>query len=250
MIYIDNLTVFNGVELSRWVLVDDIKRPVQPKRRLTTTLAPGQQVPYMSVEGYEPYTITLHARLRKHALADIPACRNALSAALIVDEPKRLLLPDDVTRSYLAMYQGDDAITISESKTELTLSFLIVDPIAYGATHELAITDGDKHEIVVGGTQPTYPRFSIDASHASGTVGIVITKYGADDVPDKLVKISASVGVIIVDMERERAYTQGASAARIDLSSDFFSLTDGDKVRITCNASGWSARMSWEERYV
>lgn len=248
--FTDNTFIFNGVPLDDIFLAEHVSRPVGAHKRFTQY--PIIQGSTVNSSGFEAETIKVTGTLLGETPQEVLQARVKLTQVLT--EPAgevRITFPDDLGMlTYSGFYVGGCEVTGNIVNPELTLAFFIPRMIAYGATHELAINDGDKHEVVVGGTQPTYPRFSIDASKASGTVGIVITKYGADDVPDKLVKISASAGVVIVDMERERAYTQGASAARIDLSSDFFALTDGDKVRITCNASGWSARMSWEERYV
>lgn len=246
MIYIDNLTVFNGVELSRWVLVDDIKRPVQPKRKVTTTFVPGQQVPHVSIDGFEPYTITLHARLRKHALAEVVEYRRALTQALLANKPARLILPDDTSRSYLAIYQGDDTISIFENKTELELTFLIIDPIAYGARHSQAVYARSDAPLNIGGTQPTYPTFTL-TTHTSGVT--TIKKYHNNKFTHYLNVHTDTAGTIIIDCEQESVTHTGGGKAYVDLASDFFTLEAGDMV-VPSITEPDKLIVTWEDRYV
>lgn len=162
-----------------------------------------------------------------------------LAEALHSERPCKLILPDDRTRSYMAIYAGGDTFKTQLYKTEFTLTFQLVDPIAYGAHHK---EHYNKHMAAfTGGTYEARPviRVKPEAGTAywevrnmtSGRyVGVHANFSGASD--------------LVIDMQLERVTLNGYDAA-VDLDSDFFSMSTGDELTAT---TGYT--IEWEERFI
>lgn len=235
----ENLTVFNGIDISRLIIVENIDRPVLAKHRLDSKQLPGAGYLHVASNGYEAPVIKLSCRLRHPRLHDVADALHELAEALHTEQPCRLILPDDRTRSYMAMYAGGDTFKTQLYKTEFTLTFQLVDPIAYGAHHK---EHYNKHMAAfTGGTYESRPviRVKPEAGTAywevrnmtSGRyVGVHANFSGASD--------------LVIDMQLERVTINGYDAA-VDLGSDFFSMSTGDELTAT---TGYT--IEWEERFI
>lgn len=106
-------------------------------------------------------------------LIDSAANRRAafsqLGQWLMVDEPKPLYLPDTPDRYYLAVPNGAIELERCIKADKATVTFLLVDPIAYGETKTATIPSGGSVTINVGGTAPTEPTITASAAVRNST---------------------------------------------------------------------------------
>lgn len=92
----------------------------------------------------------------------LPEKLELLAEWLYYDEPKELILGDNLNRYYVAKFTGDSNIKESFLVGEGTLTFLCTDPFIKGAEIEKQIpTDLEEvYEVVNSGTAETYPKMS------------------------------------------------------------------------------------------
>lgn len=235
----ENLTVFNGIDISRLVIVEDVERPVLAKRKLDAKQLPGAQGSYIMARGYETATIKLSCRLRRPRLHDVADTLHELARALQTNEPCKLVLPDDRTRSYMAIYVGGDTFKSDLYKTKFTLTFELADPIAYGAHHKEHFAK--KQRVYTGGTYSTRP--IVRVVPPQGTTYWEVRNY----TTGRYIGVKRNfdgVSQLVIDMQLERA-TLNKHDAAVDLYSDFFSISTGDVLTATSEYT-----IEWEERFI
>jgi predicted phage tail component-like protein len=106
----------------------------------------------------------------------LPQKLEELSAWLLYDEPKELILGDNPNRYYLAKFTGDSNIKESFLVGEGTLTFLCTEPYIYGLEREILIpTDyaGEELEIVNTGNAETFPRMRFEITRDVTNFSIV-----------------------------------------------------------------------------
>lgn len=89
---------------------------------------------------------------------------SSLAQLLNVDEPKQLVLPDTPSWYYLAIPNGELKPERHIDGEIVDLSFMLVDPIAYGAEQSVTIPAGGSVSFTVDGTAPTYLYMSTSRS--------------------------------------------------------------------------------------
>lgn len=238
----ENLTVFNGIDISRLVVVGDVERPVLAKRKLDTKQLPGAQGSHITALGYETATIKLSCRLRSSRLRDVAATLHELAHVLQTDKPCRLILPDDPERSYLAIYVGGDAFKSDLFKTKFSLTFQLADPVAYGAHYEKRIT-AQEQVFFTNGTYQTRPIIRCVPNNTryikfrNKTTGEYVGIHANFDGTSELV----------IDCTLERATINGRDT-QVDLDSDFFALNSNDILQKDGDVDSYV--LEWEERFI
>lgn len=235
----ENLTVFNGIDISRLVIVEDVERPVLAKRKLDVKQLPGAQGSYIMARGYETATIKLSCRLRRPRLHDVADMLHELARVLQTDEPHKLILPDDPTRSYQAIYAGGDTFKSDLFKTKFSLTFQLVDPIAYGAHHKEHFAK--KQRVYTGGTYSMWP--IVHVVPPQGTTYWEVRNMTSGRYVGVHANFSGASGLVI-DMQLERVTINGYDAA-VGLDSDFFSISTGDTLTATTEYA-----IEWDERFI
>lgn len=267
----ENLTVFNGIDISQLIVVEDVARPVLAKRKLDTKHVPGVQGSYIMAHGYETVTIKLSCRLRYPRLHDIADTLHELAHVLQTDEPHKLILPDDPTRSYQAIYAGGDTFKSDLFKTKFSLTFQLVDPIAYGGHHKETIKphkDGTTEDIMlVGGTYPTKPKITFTVGKSATSTEVLGFTELMNKTAGKRISLTGnfkSAQIIEIDCELERVtvsdftikkYSNGEEMVKTnprylapDIESDFFDIKDGDILYHSPNI--YTYTIEWDERYL
>lgn len=155
--------IYNGFDLSKYIFVDSITKYVSPKlkfQQANTSISS-----YVQGYGYEPFVIRVNASILAYKPHEIAQARRIIAQALMSHTPKKLLLPDDTGLYYKALYIGGSEVGAFTQAPDITLEFLVPDPIAYGGHHEERVQthkDGTTEDIMlVGGTYPTKPKITI-----------------------------------------------------------------------------------------
>lgn len=244
--YTDNNFIFNGVLLNRLFVAEKVIRPVGARKRFTQS--PIAQGAAINAFGYEAGPIKVAGNLLGETLQEVLQARIELTR--ILTEPAgevRISFPDDLgLLMYSGFYIGGCEITSNDVNPELTLQFFIPRLIAYGARHSQAVYARSDAPLNIGGTQPTYPTFTLK-KHTSGVT--TIKKYHNGAFTHYLNVHTDTAGTIIIDCEQESVVHTGGGKAYVDLASDFFTLEAGDMV-VPDIIDPDTLIVTWEDRYV
>ncbi|WP_054722694.1 distal tail protein Dit [Lacticaseibacillus nasuensis] len=182
--------IYNGVELSQWIDVTDVQRNVGTAHSNTMVKvgqSDGQLWQYMSRDAK---TITVTGIITNANLANL---RRELAAAIDVDEPKQLIVGDDIGVYYLAIYDSQPTIAEDWRSGTISLSFIVPDGVARSLTTTTATnTDGtDTVSFNNAGSYKSYPVITATMSGDNGFLGLASSaggylEFGDAESPDKI----------------------------------------------------------------
>lgn len=253
--------IFNGCDLSPYLLVTNVSREIVPKRAVQTQQISAQTLvaPY----GFEPMTLKVTCSLIGESMQDIAGVRRMLAEVLYTQEPKKLLLPDERGTYYYALYAGGAIPQELVKYPTVELEFLVPDPIAYGGHHKETIqTHGDRTTedvMLVGGTYPTKPKITIACEPncypmeiANKTTGKKIS-FVWDFKDDQVVTIDCELERVSVSTVTQNPHGGEMLKANtrdipLSLESDFFDIKDNDILYHSRLISAYT--IEWDERFL
>lgn len=97
--------IFGGIDLTPYLLVTKVTRPIVPKVRLDETEVPGMDGSHIRATGLEPVEIPVDCNIVGGSLDEVAEARAVLASALSGGE-KALVLDDAPERYMLARYRG------------------------------------------------------------------------------------------------------------------------------------------------
>lgn len=231
--------VFDGNDLSPYILVTDVSRQVMPKRRITQTQVPGMDGALVSGVELDPVEITVKGCILRRTMEDVSRARRDLAKALSSKVPAPLFLPDEAGTYLMALYEGGAEPSALMQTPEVELAFLCADPVAYGQTRWQQVS-GTAY-VEAGGTYPAAPVVTVKPP-AGGYWQITDVDTG------EYVRVDASFTgsqTVVMDFASGRCTINGADH-RVDISSDFFRLDGVTRVKV----SAGTATLEWNERWV
>lgn len=179
-------------------------------------------------------------------VADRWAAFSQLGKWLMVSEPKHLVIPDTPDRYYLAVPSGSLDIERCIDGDKTTVTFLLVDPIAYGQTQTASLPSGGSVSITIGGTAPT--ALAITANSAVRDSTSLVWGVRADNADFLHVATgSASSRKVVLDCGA-RTLTVAGSVKIPTLDSDWLVLSPGSHTLAMDNGTG-AATVTWVERW-
>lgn len=253
--------IYNGFDLSKYIFVDSITKYVSPKlkfQQANTSIGS-----YVQGYGYEPFVIRVNASILANKPHEIAQARRIIAQALMSFTPEKLLLPDDTGIYYKALYIGGSEVGAFTQAPDITLEFLIPDPIAYGGHHEERVQthkDGTTEDIMlVGGTYPTKPKITIACEPNYYPMEIANKTTGKKIC---FVEDFKSNQVVTIDCELERVSVStvapnpnGGEMLKANthdiplfLESDFFDIKDNDILYHSPTISAYT--IEWDERFL
>lgn len=253
--------IYNGFDLSKYIFVDSITKYVSPKlkfQQANTSIGS-----YVQGYGYEPFVIRVNASILANKPHEIAQARRIIAQALMSFTPEKLLLPDDTGIYYKALYIGGSEVGAFTQAPDITLEFLVPDPIAYGGHHEERVQthkDGTTEDIMlVGGTYPTKPKITIacDPSFypmeiANKTTGKKIS-FVEDFKDNQVVTIDCelervSVSTVAPNPNGGEMLKANTHDIPLFLESDFFDIKDNDILYHSPTISAYT--IEWDERFL
>jgi len=175
--------------------------------------------------------------------------RNAFSTLgmwLNVDEPKKLVLPDTPDRYYMAIPSGSlDLQRYIEAETA-SVTFDIVDPIAYGREVTVTVPSGGSVTFNVGGTYKTKPRIESSAVRDSTALVWSLKLDNLDHI--HVATGSADATTVKLDCD-ERTCKVGNQVSMITLDSDWLELEPGTHTLVMDYGTG-AATVTFNERWL
>lgn len=253
--------IFNGRDLSPYLLVTNVSREIVPKRAVQTQQISAQTLvaPY----GFEPMTLKVTCSLMEESMQDTAKTRRVLAEALYTQEPKKLLLPDERGTYYYALYAGGATPQELVKYPTVELEFLVPDPIAYGGHHEERVQthkDGTTEDVMlVGGTYPTKPKITIACEPnycpmeiANKTTGKKIC-FVEDFKSNQVVTIDCdlervSVSTVAPNPNGGEMLKANTRDIQLFLESDFFDIKDNDILYHSPSIDAYT--IEWDERFL
>ena len=235
----DQNIVFNGTDLSPYILVTDVTRQVVPRRRITQTQVPGMDGALVSSVELDPVEVTVKACILRRLMPDVANARRTLAAALSSKEPAPLFLPDESGTYLMALYEGGAEPSSLINVPDLELVFLAADPVAYGE-HRAQEVSGTT-VIDAGGTYQARPVVTVRPPSGSYWQ---VTNVDTGE----FVRVDAGFNgsqTLVLDFAARRCTVNG-SDHRVDISSDYFALDGVQSVMV----SGGTASFEWDERWL
>lgn len=231
--------IFGGIDLTPYLLVTKVTRPIVPKVRLDETEVPGMDGTHVRATGLEPVEIAVDCNIVGGSLDEVAEARAVLASALSGGE-KALVLDDAPERYMLARYMGGAEQGRNAHMPNLTLGFYCADPAAYGQRRSEQVA-ASQRAVAAGGNYRAYPTVTCrPPAGSSWTITNVST--------GRFVRVEASftgAQTVVLDMRVERCTVNGADWP-VTVASDFFSLDGVQQIK----TSGGTATLEWEERWL
>ena len=147
--------IFGGIDLTPYLLVTKVTRPMVPKVRLEETEVPGMDGSHIRATGLEPVEIAVDCNIVGGSLDEVAEARAVLASALVGGE-KALVLDDAPERYMLARYRGGAEQGRNAHMPNLTLGFYCADPAAYGQRRSEQVS-ASQRAVAAGGNYRAYP---------------------------------------------------------------------------------------------
>lgn len=231
--------IFGGIDLTPYLLVTKVTRPIVPKVRLDETEVPGMDGTHVRATGLEPVEIAVDCNIVGGSLDEVAEARAVLASALSGGQ-KALVLDDAPERYMLARYRGGAEQGRNAHMPNLTLGFYCADPAAYGQRRSEQVS-ASQRAVAAGGNHRAYPTVTCrPPAGSSWTITNVST--------GRFVRVEASftgAQTVVLDMRAERCTVNGADWP-VTVASDFFSLDGVQQIK----TSGGTATLEWEERWL
>lgn len=169
---------FNGVDMSKFFLIQEVIRPIGNDTALTTNNAPSLGINIQQVKVGAKKIIVKFSVSRKTPL-EIEKLKHELAGILHTREAARLTFEDEPDKYYMAIVNGGiDASNVSRIVQKGSIEFLIPDGVAHSTAYrkfETVKMENNKLVIEVEnrGTTPAYPIITLNHKSTNGYIGLV-----------------------------------------------------------------------------
>lgn len=180
---------FNGIDLSRYLRITDIIRPIGNKRTVSTNTAPSLGVNIQEVKiGEKEHKIKFD--IKAETETELEQLKHDLASVFNVTEPVKITYGDEPDKYYLGLPVDDishDNITRWFQRSEMTI--LIPDGVAHSITDdpfEEPTVNGNKMTFKINnkGNVDAYPIITIKHNSDNGYIGVV-NQNGAFELGNK-----------------------------------------------------------------
>ena len=169
---------FNGVDMSKFFLIQEVIRPIGNDTTLTTNNAPSLGINIQQVKVGAKKIIVKFSVSRKTPL-EIEKLKHELAGILNTREAARLTFEDEPDKYYMAIVNGGiNASNVSRIVQKGSIEFLVPDGVAHSTAYrkfETVKMENNKLVIEVEnrGTTPAYPIITLDHKATNGYIGLV-----------------------------------------------------------------------------
>ncbi len=237
--------IFNGRDLSQFLLVEHCSRSTLPEVELTTQDVSGMDGTQFVCRRLKPREIECQMLMRPLGMP-VPEAARRLAAALSAPEPAPLILDDEPDKYYMAILSGATDLDSLWRFGGGTMTFYCPDPIAYSKDESSLASTGTKLEPEVGGTYPAWP--VIAATPAANTSYWRLTNTATGQYVQLTYAFDGKKQVV-VDMEAMHCTIGGANADQyVTLASDYWQMPAGEVCAMT--ASSGTSAVEWRDRWL
>lgn len=236
---------FGTTELTDLCVVSDLRTSLLP-RSVSTEDVPGRDGSLFTGARLSPRTVTLRMTTRGRTPAAKREASRLLAQALNVSEPTKLEFSFDDGLYYLAVPESSGDGTWYAHADGFDVSFLVPDPVMYGADRSVNIYNSSATPVTVGGTYPTLPTVTFaNASNTGGTITVMhneASQYLQAKIP------TSGAHVVAFDCAKRVLTVDGATKA-MPVLADWIALTPGTNTLQRTAGSGTYV-VRWTERWV
>lgn len=147
---------FNGYAITDDYYVSDLRTALLPAEIGSKTV-PGMDGAKFTGSTIAAKDITLTITAKGSTLAARQTAARALAAALAVSEPKPLAFSVDGGKYYLAIPTSTGDARNFYNHTSFDVTFRCLDPVMYGETKAVTLSNSTAKSVDIGGTYPTQP---------------------------------------------------------------------------------------------
>ena len=236
---------FNGIELTERFLLSDLSRPI-----------PGTDVETVGVSGRDGVLIksvkllpgAVSFTLWPHWMneSELREAVRELAAIMAVKEPAKLEFSDDDGLYYMAIPNDVMAVREFVDAFAVDCAFILPSPAMYGVERTVTVPSGGSVTFNVGGTYPTKPVITANATRNSSSQVWGIRLDERDFI--HIATGSASARTVAVDCN-ERTCVVNSSVSMITLDSDWLELEPGMHTLRMDNGTG-AATVTFRERWL
>lgn len=234
---------FDGHDLNSLFVVSSVQRGLPP-REPTLVDVPGRSGALFGGTRATPPTITVSLYAIGSTREQRQQAMRTLAGWLAVDEPKRLVLGDEGGRYRLAVPSADASMSQWIDADSVEVTFTCPDPWLYGEVMTETLPSGGTLAITVGGTAPTWPTITANATGGSQGSWIVTLEDGTGiyaSIP------SGTTHALTADCGA-RTLVVNEGVAMLPPSYDWPRLTPGAHTLTMAQGTG-DATVTWVERW-
>lgn len=164
---------YDGFDLSNYLLVEDIGRPIMPPQELVTKSIYGRRGAYYLDKQDEPITIPVDVTIYEQPNMTYRQFTRFLASKLYKNEPKQLIFDDEPNVFIDAIIQGDTDLENMIEAGSGTLEFYCPDPSYYELNDEIFNLTVGKNEVVrEKGNTDSFPLIEIEGTNNGGIITI------------------------------------------------------------------------------
>lgn len=213
---------FNDIDLNSYFNILSVTRRLPPLTNYFKKIPGFRGTRFIKSEIESAY-LDVRVELKGDAKAELYEAIRALAPLLYTDEPKKLELPNETDKYYMAKLDGASDIKEILYFGELTLTFYLPDPASFGYTVTENLVNGSTYnnqsDLPVGGT------ITVAVSEAVNYLEIALLNTAEYLYLDHEL---VSGDVVVVDLENEHIAKNGLSVMDdLYLGSDFFTIPRG-----------------------
>lgn len=234
---------FDGVDLTETFVVSDLRRALVP-RDVSLVDVPGRDGSLFSSVSNSSRTITMTMTVRSQDVLARSQSIRQLAAILSTTEPRPLSISDDGGLYYMAVPSSDVDGERFINAERFDVTFTCPDGWLYGETQTETLPSGGTLSIDVGGTAPTWPTITAEATGGTQDSWIVTLEDGTGiyaAIPSGTTyDLTANCG--------ERTMSVNDSVAMLPPSYDWPRLAPGTHTLTMAQGTG-DATVTWQERW-
>ena len=211
--------IFNGMDLTQYFRIKDIRRDLLPPLTSVAQAIPGRPGSIIGSTGISDRMMEVDIRIKVNKRPELREKARELAGLLYTEDYEKLTFSDEPDKYYMAKIDGNTDIAEKAIYGDVTLPFLY-DPLAYGETKSLDISGSLQN----GGTR--------------ATTGIITVTLGAVDHLKMTLKSTGEYvyikhpfttsDTVTIDLSEGTAYKNGVSITQdVYLESDFFDIPVG-----------------------
>lgn len=166
--------IFNGIDLSSILTVNEVKRPILAPQELTTIKLPGRSGEIVVRKQKKPIyidvKITLQNKSKKEFLSDVLLLADILDTDDLLSE---LIFSDQPEMFYMAELDGSTDFDVINSFGKGVITFFVPDPYKYAVEDDVIIhNEAGEYIFERKGTAPSFPLIEIKGTNTSGSITI------------------------------------------------------------------------------
>lgn len=169
------MITFNGTDLSPYLEVNDIKRPILPDQELTTLSIPGRQGTFLFYKQKGALIIPVDVTIKGKTRADLRQKIRDVADILDTDEEltAQTIFHDEPDKYVMAAVDGATELNEIYKTGQGTLNFYCPDPYYYALSDDVFVysAHGD-YSFTRKGTAPSYPLIKIEGTNSRGSITI------------------------------------------------------------------------------